>query len=133
MNKLLAFTVPIGLLLVACGPHEPIPQDCVVVEPPGMCANAPRITINHNTHVVAPPNYCADPGEDIEVRVVPANGDVGTVTTKPKSDDPDHAWLNGTNDPGANGFILHATDVPGSYDYYVIFADDYCIDPRITI
>jgi len=131
MNKLLALTVPIGLLLVACGPHQPIPQDCVAVDPPGMCSNAQAITINYNSHVVAPPNYCADPNEDIEVRVVPRNGGVGTVTTEPKPGHP--GWLAGTNDPDRNGFVLHATDEEGEHDYNVIFSDGCIIDPKITI
>jgi hypothetical protein len=133
MNKLLAFTVPIGLLLVACGPQQPMPKNCVAVDPPGMCANAPGITINYRTHVVAPPNYCADPGEDIEVSVVPVprNGDVGTVTTEPKRGHP--RWLAGTNDPDPNGFVLEATDDEGDYYYNVIFSDGCIIDPKITI
>jgi len=138
MNKLLAFTVPIGLLLVACGPHQPIPKDCVVVTiERDKCPSPPGgIMINRNGHAVTPINYCLPQGEVIiQFTVKPPNGPLGSVTTKPKiEDDPAHDWLNGTNDPDANSFALDATGAPpGEYDYYVYFADGYCIDPRITI
>ena len=101
----------------------PIPPNCVTT-PNG-------IGINYNTYVVTPPNYCAEKGQDIEVRVTPRNGDVGTVTTEPKPDHP--GWLAGTNDPDPNGFVLEHTDEEGEHDYNVIFSDGCIIDPRITI
>jgi hypothetical protein len=134
MNKKLFFTVPISLILVACGGQNgPVPKDCVVVDIPGQCANAPAITINREAHTARPPNYCAKPGEDIKVRVTSANGPVGTVVTKPKIDIPKNAWLNGTNDPDPNGFVLTASATKDKYYYKVEFKDGYCIDPRISV
>ena len=134
MIKKFVFTVvPIGLIFVAWGAQQvTVAQDCVVMDPPGMCANAPAITINTITHIVAPPNYCASPGENIQVRVVPAGGAVGTVETIAKV--PANTWLNGTNDPDPNGFeLIVPADASGEYYYKVVFSDGYCIDPRISI
>jgi hypothetical protein len=134
MNKLLVVSLPIALFLISCAPQQPIPAECVHVNSRDQCSNAPSININRNSHDANPPNYCADAGEDIEVRVTPANGPIGTVRTIPKSDDPDHDWLNGTNNPGPNGFTLTAPDdASGEYRFYVVFSDGYCLDPRITI
>ena len=134
MIKKFVFTiVPIGLIFVAWGAQQvTVAQDCVVMDPPGMCQSASGITINRQSHIVAPPNYCASAGEDIQVRVVPANGPVGTVVTSPKI--PENTWLNGTNDPDPNGFeLIVPADASGEYDYKVVFSDGYCIDPRISI
>ena len=134
IKKFIFRVAPLGLILVACGQQEPVPEDCVVVDIPDMCANAPAITINTTSDIVAPPNYCASAGDNIEVRVVPAGGAVGTVVTSPKIDIPENAWLNGTNNPDPNGFVLIApTDATGEYNYKVVFSDGYCIDPRISI
>jgi hypothetical protein len=135
IKKFIFTVVPLGLILVACEAQQDfVPKECVVVDPPGMCANAPAIMIHTNTHIVAPPNYCASPGENIQVNVKPVGGEVGTVVTSPKTDIPENAWLNGGNESDPNGFELIAPpDAEGKYDYKVVFSDGYCIDPRISV
>ena len=136
MIKKFIFTiVPLGLILVACeAQQDRVPKECVVVDLPGMCASAPAIMIHTNTHKVAPPNYCARPGEDIQVNVRPIGGKVGTVVTSPKIDIPENAWLNGGNESDSNGFeLIVPPDAEGEYNYKVVFSDGHCIDPMIKV
>ena len=136
MNKKLIFTMATSLVLIACGGQKEFtPEGCEIIDIPA-CVNQAFITINTKSHKVAPPHICPDPVQDIEVRVVPRNGEVGSVVTSPKKlNDPDHDWLNGTNDPDADNFTLSPPDgtPEGYYDYKVTFADGYCIDPRISL
>ena len=136
MNEKLIITMATSLVLIACaGQKEFTPEGCEIIEIPA-CVNQAFININAQGHVVAPPHICPDPVQDIEVRVTPPNGDVGSVVTSPKNlDDPAHDWLNGTNDPDPSRFTLSPPKgtPSGSYDYKVTFADGYCIDPRITL
>lgn len=132
IKKFIFTVVPLGLILVAWAQQDPVPQECVVVEFPGMCQSASGITIVRQAHIVAPLNYCASAGDDIQVSVAPYNGPVGTVETIAK--DPANTWLNGTNDPDPNGFeLIVPADVSGEYDYKVVFSDGYCIDPMIKV
>ena len=133
MNKIFVFTVPISLILVACGERwDPVLEDCEVVEIPSECnPDPPAVTLNVTGHTAAPPNYCVNVGETAAFRVVPPDGDTDTVRTIPK--DEGDVWLNGRNDPDPNGFELTAPDVKGDYEYYVAFKDGHCIDPRIVV
>jgi hypothetical protein len=136
MNKKLAFAMPLSLALIACTAQEiPTPKTCVAPKIPWRCVETNKININTNSHNVSPRHICPKTGENIEVKVTPANGDVGSVVTSPKIDDPEHDWLNGTNDPDANGFTLSPPEgsPKGNYDFKVTFSDDYCIDPRISL
>ncbi len=133
MNKLFVFAIPISLILGACEEQwVPVLEDCEVVVIPADCnPNPPAVTLNSNGHTAAPPNYCATRGKPVVFRVVPPDGDTDTVRIIPK--DETDVWLNGRNDPDANGFELTAPDTPDDYDYYVAFKDGYCIDPRISV
>ena len=136
MNKKLAFAMPLSLVLIACGgPKDVTPKGCVASVVPWRCVETAKININTNSQKVSPRHICPESGEDIEVKVTPANGDVGSVVTSPKSSDSEHDWLNGTNDPDVNGFTLSPPEgsPKGDYDYKVTFADGYCIDPRISL
>ena len=135
MNKLLAFTVPIGLLLVACGGQKPPePGECKVISIPARCVSMATYTISTMGHTVTPPHYCAPPG-DITINIQPPHSDAGSVITKPKNPAlPNVDWLNGTNAPDGSILVLKPGDAPnGGYNYFVYFADGSCIDPKITI
>ncbi len=135
MNKLLAFTVPIGLLLVACAGQKPtVARECRVISIPADCRSMATYTINTMGHTVTPPHYCAPPG-DITINIQPPNSAVGSVITKPKNPElPNVDWLNGTNAPDGSILVLSPGAAPDDeYSYFVYFADGYCIDPKITI
>ena len=130
MNKIFVFTVPISLILVACA--KPALENCEVVVIPTNCnAKPPAVTLNLKAHTAKPPNYCATRGKPVVFRVVPPGGETGTVRTIPKDDG--DVWLNGSNDPDADGFTLTAPDKNGEYGYYVTFKDGHCIDPMIKV
>ena len=136
MNKKLVFTMVTSLVLIACGEQKKFtPEGCEIIDIPA-CVNQASITISTKGHIVAPPHICPSPVQDIEVNVTPPNGKVGSVVTSPKKlEDPEHDWLNGTNDLNADGFTLSPPkgSPKGDYDYKVTFSDGYCIDPRISL
>ena len=133
MNKKFIFTASMSLILVACGQQwDPVLENCEVVAIPADCiSNPPEVTLVLKAHTVAPPIYCVEPGGTVEFRVRPPNGATDTVRTIPK--DKGDAWLNGKNDPDADGFELTAPDKEGEYGYYVAFKDGHCIDPIIVV
>jgi len=133
MNKLFVFTIPISLILGACEEQwVPVLEDCEVVVIPADCnPNPPAVTLNLKGHTAAPPNYCAKRNKPVVFRVVPPDDATDTVRTIPK--DKGDAWLNGRNDPDADGFELTAPDKEGEYGYYVAFKDGHCIDPIIKV
>ena len=136
MNKKLAFAMPLSLVLIACGgPKDTTTTRCVEIDIPAQCVRRNSITINYQSHIVAPPHICADRTKPIKVRVTPADGPVRSVTTWPKLNHPDHTWLKGTNDPDPNRFkLIPPPGIPeGEYDYGVTFEDGFCIDPRISL
>ena len=136
MNMKLAFALPLSLALIACeGQESSTSKGCVVVDIPWKCVETAKININTISQKVSPRHICPESGEDIEITVTPAGGDVGSVVTSPKSSDSEHDWLNGTNDPDADGFTLSPPEgsPKGDYDYKVTFSDGYCIDPRISL
>jgi hypothetical protein len=132
MNKTFVFTVPISLILVACGGLTD--SDANVCEGVVMerCTGLPPVvTINTYGKAVGPPQVCVVPGGTVTFKVTPVNGGVRTVATIPKI--PTHFWLIGMNDPDPNGFELTAPDTEGEYNYTVVFADGHCIDPMIKV
>ena len=132
MNKIFVFTVPISLILVACGQQMGSgTQVCDVVEIKPCTGNPPVVTINTIPKKVAPAKFCVGPNGTVKFRVKPTGGAVGTVATIPKV--VTNFWLIGTNDPDADGFTLTAPDAVGEYGYYVAFKDGHCIDPMIKV
>jgi hypothetical protein len=131
MYKKFIFMLPISLILVGCAQQGSVANGCdvVVIEP--CTGNPPAVTLNTNGQTVAPPHFCVKAGATVTFNVTPENGGVRTVATIPKN--PTDFWLIGTNDPNQNGFELTAPDSTGDYDYFVVFKDGHCIDPRISV
>ena len=132
MKKMFVITLPIALLLASCVVPPVVPQQCVKLDPVA-CAPAAKITVTLANHGINPRNYCATAGQPIPVDVAPPNGQPGTVRFIPKN--AANGWLQGVNSPNASGFVITPPNgtPPGEYEYYVVFSDGYCIDPRITI
>ncbi len=136
MNKKFIFTASMSLILVACAEQwVPVLEECQVVKIPADCiSNPPQVTLVLKGHTAAPPIYCVEPGGTVKFRVLPPDSATDTVRTIPKDrDNPEHSWLNGSNDPDASGFELTAPDTTGDYGYYVAFKDGHCIDPIIRV
>ena len=134
-KKSLTAATAIGIagLLQACAPQQIATMDyeCEIVQIPACTGNPPSININVNSKNIAPPNYCAGPGETITFKVTPNNAPIRSVAVVPK--DPADIWMIGTNDPDANEFTVVTPSSSDEYGYTVIFANGDCIDPRITV
>ena len=124
-------TVIISLFLMACGQQNMMTQQCDIVDIKPCTGNPPAINLNVNGQTVAPPHFCVGPGDTVTFKVTPQNGGTKTVATIPK--DPTQFWLIGTNSPDQNEFELTAPTTKGDYNYYVVFKDGHCIDPRISV
>lgn len=120
MNKKLLIALPACLLLIEGAPELTAQDACAPMEVPPVCQPAARITINNQSHTIAPPNICAASGQVIPVNVVPS----GTAQIVGK-----RGWPAG----GGSSFTITAPERAGEYDYDVYFGDGSCIDPRITV
>jgi hypothetical protein len=121
MNKAILLAAPLGLVLfygtTLVTAQE---QECRTMSIPA-CQDGTRININNNGNALAPPNLCVDPGETIEVNVVPE----GSASIEGK----DGGWPSGSG----SSFTLVAPEESGDYDYNVYFSDGSCLDPRISV
>ena len=120
MNKKVLIAIPLCLIGIHGTSQVTAQDNCVPMSVPPVCQGGGRITINTNTQDISPPNLCATPGESIAVNVVPS----GSVTIVGKG--------GGWPDGNGSSFTLTAPGV-GSYDYNVIFEDDSCVDPKISV
>ena len=102
--------------------------------------NNPKVILNTESLVVAPPNVCAMPGKTLVISVVPAaNNKIGSVAIIPKN--PKDTWLTGTNSPDKNEIrILVPNWVSGgkasvgtNHDYGFVTIDGNCVDPRVNV
>lgn len=117
---------------------------------PGNCQSKSNITIDHGPSriTVAPPNFCAEPGQEITVKIVPPQFAEGTARTRAKPGNPDspdvNNWMNQSNSPDNQAIKLKVPeDIPAcainridhSCEYnFAIEIDDFVIlDPMITI
>ena len=122
MNKKVIFALPL-CLIVFHGTSQVTAQDnCQPMSAPPPCLDLGRININNKSKNISPPNLCAAPGATIQVNVTPEGT---TASIEGKSGD----WPYGSG----TSFTITAPSSAGSYDYNVIFQDESCIDPRISV
>lgn len=143
MNKKVLFVLPLSLLAIACAQpgveilgNINIPGCAIATVPPNCTPPhvAPKITVNvaGPTIGASPSNKCADPGDDIEFKIVPASTEAGKVAIIPKNSS--HTWLIGTNWPDKGKIIIHVPDPLPTDNYdYTILSDGKCLDPRIHV
>ena len=121
MNKKVLIAIPLCLIGFHGTSQETAQAECRQISVPPVCQDGRRINISNNSKSMAPPHLCVSAGETIEVNVTPA-GTTASIIGK------SGGWPSGSG----SSFTITAP-AAGTYDYNVIFQDESCIDPRITV
>ncbi len=115
-------------LVAACTPQPLVACD----------SSADHITITPSAAAVtaAPPNFCANRGDTITVKVTDNRAGKpkkGSVSTTPKV--AKNTWLSGSNASNAGTFDLFVNDdvINGTYKYIVNTQGGVELDPRVTV
>ena len=112
-----------------------VPLVAACAAPPPDCdSSKPHITITPSAAAVtaAPPNFCANRGDTITVKIA-GNPNKGSVSTTPKV--AKDTWLSGSNASNAGTFYLFVNDevINGTYEYSVNTQGGAELDPRVTV
>ena len=111
-----------------------VPLIAACAAPPPACVSAAQITITPNNAAVsaAPPNFCANRGDTITVKIA-GNHKRGSVSTTPKVGK--DTWLTGSNAIDKGKFELFVNDdvKNGTYKYIVNTQGGAVLDPRVTV
>lgn len=100
--------------------------------PPCEAEQPAQITITPGAISVAPPTYCARPGDTVRFRVVNPAGNA-SIAVVPA--DPFNIWLYGSNAVNAQEFTVVVPDdaALGWYKFFVYGSDGNCLDPMIHV